>query len=150
MQSKNSIKISGYALIYNAEYSMSSYVERIAPGALDGADMTDVKLLFNHDSSLILASTNSGILKLSLDSKGLFFTAEVPITHHVGKYVSELVARSDVHQASWGFSGAKDILSEMPGGGVLRTITQVRKIFDVSPCTFAANPATSVWISLTN
>jgi len=75
--------IRGYFCVYNSHYPMwAGYIERIAPGAFDGADMSDVVCLYNHeDEQLIGRSYNGeGTLKLAFDDKGGYFEVDKPNT----------------------------------------------------------------------
>jgi hypothetical protein len=137
--------IGGYVVTWNTIYDMGGYYERIAPGALDKADITDVACLFNHDMSQILSRTTSGSLKLKIDSKGLYYSATLPDSD-LGEYIEDMVTRGDVFQSFWGFTGVSETWSVTKDGSQLRTITSVQKVWDASPVTFPANPATSVML----
>lgn len=136
--------IFGYALLFNVEYDYDYYIEKVAPGALDGANLKDVRILFNHSSDNLLGRTKSGTLTLKIDSKGLFFRAELPDTK-TGDEMAELIGRNDLSQCSWGFSLAKDgdVWTRVNGREV-RTLTKVRIVYDVSPVTYPACPDTYV------
>ena len=45
----------GYALKFGVPYDMGWFTEEIQRGALDSADLTDVRILFNHDQNLNLS-----------------------------------------------------------------------------------------------
>ena len=139
--------IFGYALLWSTIYDFGAgYWERIAPGALDKADLTDVRMLLNHDPGKLLARSKSGTLTLKIDSKGLFFRALLPQSE-LGNETAEMIGRGDLSGCSWGFSVAK-------GGdtwtttatGEMRTITAVKRVFDTSACTYPANPETCVFL----
>ncbi|MBL7808635.1 MAG: HK97 family phage prohead protease [Saprospiraceae bacterium] len=140
--------ISGYALKFNTVYNLGFCDETISPNAFFGANLNDVRCLFNHDPSLILGRNKAGTLKLTLDGVGLFYRCELPDSPN-GINIREAVRRKDVDQSSWSFflkeSGADD-WEKKPGKKPLRIITGVDIVFDVSPVTFPANPAaTAGW-----
>ena len=87
-----------------------TFTERIAPGAF-GA-IADVKLYYNHDSSMPLARTQSGTLKLDSRADGLHYTATLPDTT-LGNDVRELLTRGDLTGAmSFGFFVTQDTWSK--------------------------------------
>jgi len=144
---KNKI-VEGYALLFNTQYVVSNFMERIHPTALKNADYSDVRLLREHDARHLLARTTTGTLRLQIDGTGLFFRATLPSTT-LGEETAALITRGDLSQMSWGFTvnPDKDVWTVTPGGVPLRTIMQVEQIWDVSPVTYPANPATRVWVS---
>lgn len=138
--------IKGYAALFGSRYDMGSYWEEVAPGAFDGADMTDIKCLFNHDINILLGRSTSKTLEVRVDNMGLYFRCLLPPTEN-GRDTGEGAKRADITQASWGFSIAKDgqRWSIAEDGRELRTITKIKRVYDVSPVTFPANPDTMVF-----
>ena len=86
--------ISGYAAKFDtwSDPIYGWFKEKIARGAFDKTDMSDVIMVFNHDISGILARTTSGTLTLSVDETGLRFEFEAPDTT-LGNDMVELVRR---------------------------------------------------------
>ena len=140
--------IEGYALLWNISYPMSGYIERIDSQALSTADLSDVRLLRDHNASLLLARNTTTTLRLQIDGTGLYFRATLPDTA-LGEETAELIARGDLSQMSWGFTleETADVWTKSPAGVPIRTIKKVLKVYDVSPVTYPANPATKVWAS---
>ena len=126
---------SGYAAVFNSDSEPLPFTERIAPGAFKRTlqARNDVKLLWNHDSGEVLASTRSGTMRLFEDSKGLRVEADLAPTTR-GKDLSILMQRGDVNKMSFGFNVQSDSWS--PDGNV-RTLESVRLI-EVSVVTFPA------------
>ena len=54
-------EIFGYALKFGVSYDMGWFTEEIHRDALSGADMEDVRILFNHDVNQILGSLGFGL-----------------------------------------------------------------------------------------
>ena len=71
-------RVEGYALMWGVRYSVGWFDEIIQEGALNAANMSDVRILFNHDPNMIIGRTASGTAEVRLDNKGLFFSAEIP------------------------------------------------------------------------
>lgn len=131
--------ISGYAAVFGSQYDMGSYSEVVAHGALDGVDFSECRALFNHDVNYLLGSVRSKTLEVRADSKGLFYRCTLPDSP-TGNEVAELLKRGDLCESSWGFVIAEKSWSR---DGTLLTIHKIKKLFDVSPVTYPANPATT-------
>jgi len=140
-------RLFGYALRFNSEYEMfdgkiGTFYERVDPGALANADMTDVRILFNHDPNQILGRTKSGTARVGVDSEGLWYEVDLPES---ATSLREAVMRGDIDQSSWGFYlRAKGDKVEVRDGRLYRTLMDVEKVLDASPVTFPANPDTTV------
>lgn len=135
-------KVGGYAARFGSTYDMGWFTEEVVPGAFDGADMSDVVGLFNHDSNQILGRNTAGTLRLTIDSDGLGYEIDLPDSPN-GHNVGVAVERGDITQSSWGFSIEEDEWRTV-GGKDHRTIKKIKRVYDVSPVTFPANPDTTV------
>jgi HK97 family phage prohead protease len=138
----------GYALVFNFEYSMGTYLESISPEALDNCDFSDVVLLREHQAGQLLARNTAGTLKLQVDGTGLFMRATLPKTS-LGNESLALIERGDLSAMSFGFIvGEKDSLWRTGEDGIpRRRIIRIPKIFDVSAVCWPANPATGIFMS---
>ena len=145
---KTSKVISGYALCFNFEYSMGTYLESIAPEALENCDFSDCVFLREHQAGQLLARNTAGTLKLMVDGTGLFMRATLPKTS-LGDETAVLIERGDLSKMSFGFMvGENDSLWRTGEDGIpRRRIIRIPKIFDVSVVCFPASPATSVFMS---
>jgi hypothetical protein len=133
------MNVVGHASVYNTmSEDLGGFREIIAPGAFDDVLENDVRALINHDGNLILARTTSGTLKLSTDEKGLKYEFDMPQTSY-GKDLAISMKRGDVTQSSFAFTVENDNWETKDGMDV-RTITKVKRLFDVSPVTYPAYP----------
>jgi len=134
---------SGYAAVFNSPSEPLPFIERIAPGAFSKTlrdRKRDVRLFVNHDSNLVLASRNSGTLRLSEDERGLRVEADLPDTS-AGRDIRELLRTGVVDKMSFGFQVDRRGDS-WNADGTERTLTSVR-LFEVSVVTgFPAYEAT--------
>lgn len=140
-------KLTGHAAVFDQVADLGTQgLESLARSAFDvvlKSDTTDVRALFNHDPSLLLARQGSGTLRVGVDSEGLEFEIpDLPNTQ-AGNDVRELVERGDLTGASFGFVPGEDSYSRIEGRQ-LRTHTSVKALVDVSPVTFPAYGGASV------
>jgi HK97 family phage prohead protease len=133
----------GYAAVFDSPSEPLPFIERIARGAFRNSlkkSRNDIKLLWNHDTNLVLGSTRAKTLTLTEDERGLKVSAQLPNTT-AGRDARELLARGDVDSMSFGFS--------VPSGGDVwnsegteRTLKSVR-LHEVSIVAFPAYSATA-------
>ena len=140
-------RIVGHASVFNSlSEDLGGFREQVVPGAFaEAIEKDDVRGLFNHDVNIVLGRNRSGTLRLSEDTRGLAIDIEAPDTQLVRDMVLAPIARGDVTQMSFAFMvrpNGQDWAKDDDGVWV-RTIKRVR-LFDVSPVTFPAYPATDV------
>ena len=135
----------GYALKWDTEYRVGWFTEKIARGALSDANMSDVRILFNHDPNMVIARTASGTATVGMDDTGMYYRATIP-NSPFGQNLMESLKRGDITQSSWAFSIREkgDKWEYREGVGDIRTITAVDTVYDASPVTYPTNPDTSV------
>lgn len=100
----------GYAAKFNSpSEDLGGFIETIEPGAFRKSlrSRNDVKLLVNHDSGRVLASSRAGTMKLYEDEVGLRVEASLAPTSE-GKDLAILLRRGDLNKMSFGFSVMKD------------------------------------------
>lgn len=138
----NGMAFEGYAAVFNTDSAPLPFIERIAPGAFTRSleARNDIKLLWNHDTGVVLGSTRAGTLKLSQDERGLKVRAEFPNTT-AGRDAAELIRRGDVDSMSFGFSVPQGG-DEWSSDGKERTLRSVR-LHEVSIVAFPAYASTA-------
>ena len=135
--------VEGYAAVFNDETEIGGqFVERVAPGAFDGADMSNTVALFNHNIDQPLARVGRGLL-LEVDERGLKYRFELG-NQSYAKDLAENIRMGNVSTSSFGFTVRGDEWERRDDGLNLRTITEVGLLFDVSPTTQGAYPTTEV------
>lgn len=133
--------IEGYAAVFDRESEeLFGFREKIQRGAFMKTllEKPDVRALWNHDLSQVLGRTKSGTLELWEDEIGLKMRLRPPES---AADKVESIKRGDVDGMSFGFRVIKDEWdnSRTP---TLRTLTEL-ELFEVSPVTFPAYPATA-------
>jgi len=144
--------VSGYATTFNQPYELWSYdgytvLEQIDPAAFDDCDMADVIMQYNHEGR-VFARTGNGTLELDPDDKGLHIRANLGGTE-IGRQLFEEIEGGYTTKMSYGYKVAEDkreVTEKHEDGSVtvLRTITKIKKLYDVSAVSLPANDATSI------
>jgi HK97 family phage prohead protease len=136
------MRLSGYAAVFNDDSVPLPFIERIAPGAFRKtlSETPDVRLLINHEG-LPLARTKNGTLRLEEDETGLYMNADLPDTQ-AARDLYTLVERGDVDQMSFAFRVIRQKWNDMR---TERTLTELSLADgDVSVVTYPAYPTTTV------
>ena len=109
-QEGDGMTLRGYAAVFNSPSQPLPFIETIERGAFRDSlkSRNDIKLLWNHDTSIVLGSTRAGTLRLMEDERGLLVEADLPMTQ-AGKDAAISIQRGDVTAFSFGF--------RIPAGG---------------------------------
>ena len=143
--------VEGYATTYNQPYTLFREKdmivrEQVDPCAFDGTDMTDVIMQYDHEGR-VFARVKNGTLELMSDEHGLKIRANLGGTE-IGRQLFEEIQGGYTNKMSFGFTVAdqKRTRSKDAEGNtvVLRTITRIGKLFDVSAVSLPANDATEI------
>lgn len=145
--------ITGVPIVYNSPTDIGGmFEETIESGALDNADLTDVRFLVNHDTSKIpLArsrkNNGSSTMLLSVDEKGLSIRVKLDVENNTeARNLYSAIKRGDITGMSFMFGVAEngeyweDINGEYPK----RHITAISTVVEVSAVTFPAYEATEI------
>jgi len=133
----------GYAALYNSETDLGHFREVILPGAFTRTldeEYSDIRALWNHDSSSVLGRTKSGTLKVEEDERGLKFELTLPDTT-TGRDTAISVQRGDVTGMSFGFEVRQEEWER--DGDNIRKLKDI-ELYEISPVTFPAYPDTTV------
>ena len=161
--------IEGYALKFNKPSEdlgddwFGHIIEQIDPHALDDADMSDVRCLFNHDQNKVLGRNTispnaTGSLALSIDSIGLKFSC-IPTDTSYGRDLISNIQAGVVNQCSFAFSVPDETDSDDPpinsdydkDTDTWNTrIMHIKKLYDVSVVTTPAYPDTEAAVGERN
>jgi len=132
-------RVGGYVVLFDTptdpDYPLR---EMVSPGAFTKTlrERPDVRVLMNHDPSLLLGRSASGTLRLVQDNDGLSFEVDLPQTTYAAD-LRELMRRGDIGEMSFGFDVVKD---DMVDG--VRYLREVR-LWEVSIVTMPAYTRTS-------
>ena len=143
--------VAGYASTFNEPYILYQdddliYEEQVDSFAFDETDMNDVIMQYDHQGR-VFARISNNTLRVQPDEKGLFIEADLSGTE-LGRQLYDEIAGGYTDKMSFGFIVDKDeeLRTEAADGRVriLRTITGISKLFDVSAVSIPANNATSI------
>ena len=136
--------VEGFATTFNKPYLLYEldgvkYYEEIDRHALDEADLSDVIMQYDHQGK-VLARISNGTLGLEPTEKGLFIYADLSKSQ-AAKELYEEIKNGLVTKMSWAFTVAED---EYDRETRTRTITKIKKVYDVSAVSIPANGDTEI------
>lgn len=143
--------LTGRPIVYNSRTNLGYFDEIIDPGALDGADLTDVRFLVNHNTSMIpLARSrrNNGnsTMRMSVDALGLLLDYVLLDTENNtdARALYSAVERGDISGMSFMFLVDGEAWEDLETDHPLRRVTKISKVFEVSAVTFPAYDDTTI------
>lgn len=149
-ESETGAIIVGTPIVYNSRTNLGYFEEIIEQGALNNCDLTDVRFLVNHDTSMIpLARSrrNNGnsTMQLTVDERGLSIRVSLDIENNAdARALYSAVQRGDISGMSFMFSidgeEWEDLESDLP----LRRIKSISCVLEVSAVTFPAYDSTEI------
>lgn len=140
-------RLDGYFAVFDQPYEVCpGWVETIAPGAFGRALSSgeDTKVLWNHDTNIVLGSTANKTADLREDERGLRGGVEINDQDQDAKNAYARVDRGDVDGCSFGFDISRMEESWDEDGTYRTRILEAYPLYEVSPCTFPAYQQTSI------
>lgn len=136
--------VEGFATTFNDPYVLYEfdgvkYSEVIDRNALNGADMSDVIMQYDH-AGKVLARQSNGTLVMEPNERGLFIAADLSKST-AAKEMYEEIDNGLVTRMSWAFTVSEDAYDRETH---TRTILKIKKVYDVSAVSMPANPSTDI------
>jgi len=134
----------GHAAVVNSwSDDLGGFREMILPGAFSECLADDVRALKNHDSNMVMGRTKSGTLRIKEDAGGLAIENDPPDTTY-SRDLQVSMRRGDIDQMSFAFSILEggDSWKRSTDGMWERTISKIKRLYDVSYVTYPAYPST--------
>ena len=132
-----------YTLVDNEEVRIDEVVDA---SAFDNTDMSDVIMQYDHKGRVFARKSNDTLFVTS-DDRGLLIEADLGGTA-IGNQLYEEIEGGYTNKMSFGFTvdGLERTRKKTEDGRphILRRITSVRKLYDVSAVSVPANNATSL------
>ena len=139
--------VEGYASTFEPyellEIDGVKYYEKIDRHAFDGADMSDVVFLRDHEGR-VMARTKNNTIQLDIDDHGLHQRTDLSKTQ-AARDMAEDIKVGNYQQMSFSFTVEE---SHFDKDTNTRIIDRVRKVFDISAVSFPANPQTEIGLSM--
>ena len=142
--------VEGYATTFNQPYQLwrdkeITVNEQVDRHAFDETDLSDVIMQYDHEGR-VFARISNGTLGLEADDHGLKIRANLSGTE-IGRQLFEEIQGGYTNKMSFGFTVTGQERKETKEGEhitVLRTITKIGKLYDVSAVSLPANDATEI------
>lgn len=143
--------VEGYASTFNEPYKLYDdgsfrVFEQVDPHAFDEADMSDVIMQYDHQGR-VFARMSNNTLTVMPDGHGLLINANLGGTA-IGRQLYEEIKGGYTDKMSFGFTVSGEAWEDSKADdGVtesLRTITKIKKLYDVSAVSLPANDQTSI------
>ena len=143
--------LEGVPIVYDAATDIGGlWNEIVDRGALDGADLKDVRFLVNHDmDSIPLARSRNNnansTMQMSVDDEGMAIRVDLDVENNSeAKNLYSAVERGDIDGMSFMFTVDGDKWDDIDSEHPVRTITSISRVLEVSAVTFPAYEATSI------
>lgn len=143
-------RLTGRPIVYGVRTDIGPFDEIIEPGALDRADLRDVRLLVNHNTMMIpLArsrnNNENSTMQLMLVPEGLDFRADLDIQRNSdAQNLYSAVTRGDISGMSFLMFVDGDSWDDLESDHPTRHIRSISRVLEVSAVTFPAYAATTI------
>lgn len=136
--------VEGYATTFDTPYLLyeiegTKYYERVDAHALDGADMSDVIMQYDHEGRVFARQSNKSLI-LVTDHKGLLIAADLGRTD-LARGLYQDIEAGMITKMSWAFSVAEESYDRTTH---TRNILKIKKVYDVSAVSIPANNDTEI------
>ena len=143
--------LEGIPILYDTETDIGGmWREIIDRGALDGADLKDVRFLVNHDvDSIPLArsrnNNENSTMQMTVEPDGLHVRVDLDTEGNPrAKELYSAIKRQDISGMSFMFTVKDDRWEDADSEYPTRHITALDKVFEVSAVTFPAYEQTTI------
>jgi HK97 family phage prohead protease len=150
-QGERGSRITGRPIVYNSRTDIAGlFDEIIEEGALNGADLRDVRFLVNHDLSkipLARSRNNNGnsTMQLRVDSAGMEIDVDLDTENNAdARALYSAVSRGDITGMSFMFGVDDESWENIETDHPTRRIKAISSVVEVSAVTFPAYAATSI------
>lgn len=147
---KHGSHIVGVPIVFRQKYEGLLWDEFISEGALDNADLRDVRFLVNHNKDMIpLARSRNNnansTMQMTVEEDGLHIRVDLDTEGNTeARSLYSAVKRGDLSGMSFMFRVATDEWEDLESERPKRTITGISKVFEVSAVTWPAYEQTSI------
>lgn len=142
--------VTGRPIVYNSRTDIGLFDEVIESGALNGADLRDVRFLVNHDISKIpLARSRNNnansTMQLTPDDQGLAIRVNLDVMNNSdARNLYSAIERGDITGMSFMFGIDDEEWSDLESDHPTRHIRKISNVVEVSAVTFPAYKDTEI------
>ena len=147
---KNGDHIIGRPIVYNSMTDLGYFDEIIEAGALDKANLKDVRFLVNHDTSMIpLArsrnNNENSTMQLEVDKDGMSIRVNLDTENNSeARNLYSAIKRGDISGMSFMFTIDDEEWENLESDHPTRHIRKIGTVFEVSAVTFPAYESTEI------
>ena len=147
---KNGDHITGRPIVYNSKTDLGYFDEIIEAGALDKANLKDVRFLVNHDTSMIpLArsrnNNENSTMQLEVDKDGMAIRVNLDTENNTeARNLYSAIKRGDITGMSFMFTIDREEWEGLESDHPTRHIKSIGQVFEVSAVTFPAYESTEI------
>lgn len=149
-ETENGSIITGRPIVYNSMTDIGYFNEIIETGALNNADLKDVRFLVNHDTSripLARSRRNNGnsTMLLAVDDAGMNIRVSLDTENNAeARSLYSAVKRGDITGMSFMFTVDGEEWDNLDSDHPTRRIKSIANVIEVSAVTFPAYEATDI------
>lgn len=143
--------VTGRPIVYNSRTDLGWCYEVIERGALDNADLTDVRFLVNHDFNKIpLARSRrnnaNSTMQLAIDANGMTIRVELDTENNSdARALYSAIERGDITGMSFCFGINDEEWTELETEKPTRHIKSISSVVECSAVTFPAYEDTEIY-----
>ena len=147
---KNGDHIIGRPIVYNSKTDLGHFNEVIEGGALDKANLKDVRFLVNHNTDMIpLArsrnNNENSTMQLEVDSEGMKIRVNLDTENNTeARNLYSAIKRGDITGMSFMFTIDDEEWEGLESEHPTRHIRKIGTVFEVSAVTFPAYESTEI------
>jgi HK97 family phage prohead protease len=147
---KNGDHITGRPIVYDSMTDLGWFNEIIEAGALDKANLKDVRFLVNHDTSMIpLArsrnNNENSTMQLEVDKDGMSIRVNLDTENNTeARNLYSAIKRGDITGMSFMFTIDEERWEDLETDHPTRHVIKIGQVFEVSAVTFPAYESTEI------
>lgn len=147
---KNGDHIIGRPIVYNSKTDLGYFDEVIEAGALDKANLKDVRFLVNHNTDMIpLArsrnNNENSTMQMTVDKDGMGIRVNLDTENNSeARNLYSAIKRGDITGMSFMFTIDEEDWADLESDHPTRTIKKIGQVFEVSAVTFPAYEDTEI------
>ena len=147
---KNGDHITGRPIVYNSKTDLGYFEEIIEAGALDKANLKDVRFLVNHNTDMIpLARSRNNnehsTMQMTVDEDGMAIRVNLDTENNTeARNLYSAIKRGDITGMSFMFTIDDEEWENLESDHPIRHIRKIGTVLEVSAVTFPAYESTEI------